>query len=80
MATTKQQKMIDSMFCRMDKKERLLVVAQEVQALSKAIQLHIQEKETTPFKRPIGRPRKTMQTTLGIGNVFSVRLTRARLD
>jgi len=51
MATTKQQKMIDSMFCRMDKKERLLVVAQEVQALSKEIQLQIQEKETTPFKK-----------------------------
>jgi transposase len=43
MATTKQQKMIDSMFCRMDKKERLLVVAQEVQALSKEIQLQIQK-------------------------------------
>jgi hypothetical protein len=39
MAATKQQKMIDSMFCRVDKKERLLVVAQEVQALSNKIQL-----------------------------------------
>jgi hypothetical protein len=32
MATTKQQKMIDFMFCRVDKEEKLLVVAQEVQA------------------------------------------------
>jgi hypothetical protein len=66
MATTEQQKMIDSMFCGVDKKERLLLVAQEVHALSKEIQSQIQEKETTPppFKRPIGRPRKPMQTTL----------------
>ncbi len=62
MTTTKQQKMIDFMFCKMEKQERLLVVAQEVQALSKEIQSHIQEKETTlpPFKRPIGRPQKPM--------------------
>jgi hypothetical protein len=66
MATTKQQKMIDSMFCRMDKKGMLLVVAHEVQALSNEIQLQIQEKETTPppFKRHVGRPQKPMQTTL----------------
>ncbi len=54
------------MFCRMDKEERLLVVAQEVQALLKDIQSQIQEKETTPppFKIPIGRPQKPMETTL----------------
>jgi hypothetical protein len=51
MARTKQQNMIDSMFCRVDKKERLLLVAQEVHALSKEIQSQIQKKET-----PIGRP------------------------
>jgi hypothetical protein len=58
MARTKQQNMIDSMFCRVDKKERLLLVAQEVHALSKEIQSQIQKKETTPppFKTPIGRP------------------------
>jgi ABC-type hemin transport system substrate-binding protein len=62
MATIKQQKMIDSMFCRVDKEARLLVVAQEVQALSKEIQMQIQEKETTPppFKRSLGRPQKPM--------------------
>jgi hypothetical protein len=62
MATIKQQKTIDFMFCRVDKEARLLVVAQEVQALSKEIQLQIQKKETTPppFKRPIGRPQKPM--------------------
>jgi hypothetical protein len=66
MATTKQQKMIDSMFCRVDKEERLLVVAQEVQALSKEIQLQIQKKKTTPppFKTHVRRPQKPMQTTL----------------
>jgi hypothetical protein len=37
MATTKQQKMINYVFCRVDKEERLLVVAQEVHALSKEI-------------------------------------------
>jgi hypothetical protein len=30
MATTKQQQNLDFMFCRVDKEERLLVVAQEV--------------------------------------------------
>jgi hypothetical protein len=66
MTTTKQQKMIDSMFCKVNKEERMLVVAQEVQALSKEIQLQIQEKETTPppFKRLVERPWKPMQTTL----------------
>jgi hypothetical protein len=58
MTTTKQQKMIDSMFCRVNKEERMLVVAQEVHALLKDIQSWIQEKETTPspFKRLVGRP------------------------
>jgi hypothetical protein len=66
MATTKQQKMIYFMFCKVDKEERLLDVTQEVKAVSKEMQSHIQQKETTPppFKRPIGRPRKPMQTTL----------------
>jgi hypothetical protein len=66
MATSRQQKMIDSMFCRVDKKEKLLVVAHEVQAFSKEIQLQIQKKETTPppFERLVGRPQKSMQPTL----------------
>jgi len=66
MATTKQQKMIDSMFCRVDKEKKVLIVAHKVQALSKDIQSQIQENKTTPppFKRPIGRPQKPMQTTL----------------
>jgi len=59
-------KIIDFMFCRVDKEEKLLVVTQEVEPLSKEIQSHIQETETThpPFKRPIGRPRNPILTTL----------------
>jgi hypothetical protein len=41
-----------------EKEERMLAIAQEVQALSKETQSQIQEKETTPphFKKLVGRP------------------------
>jgi hypothetical protein len=58
--------MIDFMFCRVDKEERLLVVTQEVHALLKDIQSQIQEKEITtpPFKKLVRRPQKPIETTL----------------
>ncbi len=54
------------MFYRMDKEERLSVVAQEVQALLRDIQSQIQEKETTPppFKDLLEGHKNPMETTL----------------
>lgn len=50
------------MFQKVDKEQRLVVVTQELELLSKEIKMQNQEKEQVAFatlKRPIGRPLKT---------------------
>jgi len=44
-STNKQQKMIDCMFQRMDKEQKLMVVTYELDLLSKEIEMHNQKKE-----------------------------------
>jgi hypothetical protein len=66
MAPTKQQKMIDSMFCRVDKEEKLLAMSTGSSCPFEGDTIAYSREETTPppFKRPIGRPQKPMQKTL----------------
>jgi hypothetical protein len=62
-----QQKMINCMFQKVDKKQRLVAITQELESLSKEIKMQNQEKEQMAFatlKRPIGRPQKQLQATL----------------
>ncbi len=58
MTTIKGQRMIDFMFNWMNKEDKLFIVAQKVEALSKKIQLHVQqeEKTTKSLKWLVGRP------------------------
>jgi hypothetical protein len=62
-----QQRMIDCMFQKVYKEQRLVVVTQELELLSKEIKMQNQEKEqvaSATLKRPIGRPQKQLQATL----------------
>ncbi len=58
MTTIKEQRMIDSMFNWMNKEDKLFIVAQKVQVLSKKIQMHVQqeEKTTKSLKWLVGGP------------------------
>ncbi len=65
--SSNQQRMIDCMFQKVDKEQRLVVVTQELELLSKEIKMQNQEKEqvaSATLKWSIGRPRKQLQATL----------------
>jgi hypothetical protein len=62
-----QQRIIDCMFQRVDKEQRLVAITQELELLSKEIKMQNQEKEqvtSTTLKRLVGRPQKQLHATL----------------
>jgi len=61
-----QQIMIDCMFQKVDKRQRLVAITQELELLSKEIKRQNQEKEQVAFatsKRPIGKATKTTSSS-----------------